>query len=319
MCKHVWFKSKSVLVGALVVNKTSFGYFVGSFVLVALLPFYSATVAQGTDSPEPGAADMWLADIESLDQKLRQHHPDPFFRTGEGAWLENLAVARDLVEKGASDKVITTHLISAVANLYDGHTRLEPVEMGAFANWLPLRFYEFDEGLYVTVAAEQYADLVGKRLISISGTAIEKVLPKLAVATAGDNVFQVREGAAALLSNAGLLAALDLIEDTTEPVTLVFEDDGGNQLTQEIPTINSWYSVNYRNWGELFGPPFDPFDIYKTPFHGGKVPMAYRDPPNATDAPFYASRKPFWSRLDKDETVLTFQFNFFADVGPVTR
>ena len=108
-----------------------------------------------------------------------------------------------------------------------------------------------------------------------------------------------------------------VIEDPTEPVTLVFEDSEGNQVTRSIPTVHSWYSVNYRNWGELFGPPFEPFDVYRSPFQGGKTPMAYRDPPNVADAPFYASRKPFWARLDREETVLTFQFNFFADVGDI--
>ena len=291
--------------------------FIASFILVASISFNSSISAQDTDSSSLSPADVWLMDIDALDQRLRQYHPDPFFRTGEGAWLDGLAMARNLINAGASDAVVTTQLMSIVAHLKDGHTRLEPVKIDAFANWVPLRFYEFDEGVHVTVATEQYADLIGKRLISVSGSSVKDVWAKVAFATAGDNAFQVREGAAALLSNAGLLAAIGVIEDPTEPVTLVFENDGVNRVTRIIPTINSWYSVNFRNWGELFGPPFDPFDAYKTPFQDGKAPLAYRDPPNATDAPFYASRKPFWARLNNDETVLTFQFNFFADIGDI--
>jgi len=265
----------------------------------------------------PNAADVWITDIDALDKLLRQYHPDPFFRTGEGTWLNGLSEARNLVNSGASDATITTKLMSAVAHLSDGHTRLEPVDIDAFANWVPLRFYEFDEGVYVTVATEKYTDLIGKQVIGVTGNSVAEVLAMVEVATAGDNAFQVREGAAALLSNAGLLAALEVIEDPSGPVTLVFEDNEGKQVTRTIPTVNSWYSVNFRNWGELFGPPFEPFDVYRTPFQGGKTPLAYRSPPNATDAPFYASRKPYWARLDRDLNVLIFQFNFFADIGDI--
>jgi len=292
-------------------------FFFAAFTLIVSLAFISAIFAQAADSNSPSATDVWLADIDALDQLLRQHHPDAFFRTGEGAWQNGLTKSRKLVSSGASDATITVELMSAVAHLRDGHTRLEPVEIDAFANWIPLRFYEFDEGNYVTVAAEPYADLIGKQVIGIAGNPLAEVLAKVERATAADNAFQLKEGAAALLSNAGLLAALRVIEDPTEPVTLVFEDSEGNQVTRSIPTVHSWYSVNYRNWGELFGPPFEPFDVYRSPFHGGKTPMAYRDPPNVADAPFYASRKPFWARLDREETVLTFQFNFFADVGDI--
>ena len=279
--------------------------------------FASAIFAQDVDRHPAGATDEWLADVDALDRLIRQHHPDPFFRTGEGTWQDALNEARQLVRSGASDAVITMELMSAVAHLGDGHTRLEPVGVDAFANWIPLRFYVFDDGNYVTVAAEPYADLVGRKLIGIAGRSTTDVLAMVARATAADNTFQRIEGAAALLSNAGLLAALGIIKDPTKPVALIFEDSDGNQVTRAIPTVHSWYSVNYRNWGELFGPPVEPFDIYRTPFHGGKKPMAYRDLPNDADAPFYASRKPYWVRLDREDTVLTFQFNVFADIGEI--
>ncbi len=288
-----------------------------AFLLVVVMPFGSPIVAQGADSAPPSATEVWLADIDALDQFLRQYHPDPFYRTGEGTWRDGLSTARDLVTSGGSDAAITTELMFAVARLSDGHTRLEPVGIDAFDNWVPLRFYQFDDGVFVTVAAEQHAYLIGQQLVSVGETPVEDALAMVAVATAGDNEFQVREGRAALLSNTGLLTALGVIAEPTGSVTLGFEGSDGTQVTRAITTINSWYSVNYRNWGELFGPPFYPFDVYKTPFQGGKAPLAYRDLPNATDAPFYASRKPFWARLDRDETILTFQFNFFAEIGDI--
>ena len=288
-----------------------------AILFIVLAPFGSPSVAQNADNATPSAAEVWLADINALDQFLRQYHPDPFFQTGEGHWRDGLRVARDLVTSGGSDVEITTVLMSAIAGLRDGHTRLEPVGIDTFANWLPLRFYEFDDGVYVTVAAEQHADLIGQRLIRVEESPVQDALAMVALATAGDNALQVKEGAAALLSNVGLLAALGVIGEPTGSVTMAFEKSDGSLVTRTIPTINSSYSVNYRNWGELFGPPFDPFDVYKTPFRGGKAPLAYRDPPNTADAPFYASRKPFWARLDQNETILTFQFNFFADIGDI--
>ena len=272
---------------------------------------------QGEGSAPPEAAEVWLADIDALDQFIRQYHPDPFYRTGEGSWLDGLNAAREQVVLGASDAVITTSLMSAVARLGDGHTRLEPTGIAAFNYWLPLRFYAFDDGVFVTVAADPFTSLIGQRLVRVGETAVDQVLVSLETITSGDNVFQLKEGSAALLSNTGLLTALGGISDPAAPVNLGFEDSSGVQAEHSISTVSSWYSVNYRNWGELFGPPFEPFDVYKTPFHDGKSPMAYREMPNETDAPFFASRKPFWSRLDAGESILTFQFNYFADVGDI--
>jgi len=73
-------------------------------VMSACLPI----VAQNEEGTAPGAADVWLHDMDALDQFLRQYHPDPFFRTGDGSWLEGLSAARDLVEIGGCDAAITT-------------------------------------------------------------------------------------------------------------------------------------------------------------------------------------------------------------------
>jgi len=288
-----------------------------ALVSASVMPFRSPVFAQDRDNATPGATEVWLTDIAALDQLLRQHHPDPFFRTGEGTWRDRLNAARDLVKAGESDAAITTEMMSAVARLGDGHTRLEPVGMDAFAHWIPLRFYTFDDGVFVTVGAGQHSDLIGQRLTRVGEMQGEQALAMVAGVTSGDNVFQVREGAAALLSNTGLLAALEIIAEPNGSVLLGFEGNDGTHKTRTIASVNSWYSVNYRNWGELFGPPLDPFDAYQTPCHGGKTPMVNRDFPNATDAPFYASRKPYWARLDQDDSILTFQFNFFADTGDI--
>jgi len=289
------------------------------FLFASLLLIFGSSAAPGlaqdADNVPPNSNEIWLADINALDQALRLHHPDPFFRSGEGSWREGLSAARELVALGATDAALTTELMSAVARLGDGHTRLEPVGINAFFHWVPLRFYEFGDGVFVTVAAEQHADLIGQKLIRVGETPANDALAMVAVAAAGDNAFQVIEGAAALLSNTGLLSALGVIAEPSGAVTMGFEDWEGAQMTRTINTVSTWYSVNYRNWGELFGPPFDPMEVYKTPFHSGKTPLAYRELPDATDAPFYASRKPFWARMDRDQTILTFQFNFFADIG----
>jgi hypothetical protein len=290
------------------------------FTIVACCASVTSTIeifAQSSENPSSEAMEVWLTDIDALDQLLRQHHPDAFFRTGEGAWQSGLANARNLARAGASDATITMELMSAVAHLGDGHTRLEPVEIDSFANWIPFRFYDFDEGVFVTVAAEPYADLIGSKVISIAGNGIAEVLSKVGRATAADNAYQLKEGSSALLSNAGLLATSGVIEDPTEPVKLVFEQSADKPLTRSVDTVHSWYSVNFRNWGELFCPPYEPFDVYRSPFHGGKTPMEYRDPPNTGDAPYYASRKPYWARLNREKTVLTFQFNFFTEADDI--
>lgn len=256
--------------------------------------------------------EKWLEDIDFLEQTIREIHPDPFSKINEEDWASNISNIRDKAGK-ISDAELAVILSQLVANLGDGHTNLEPNDDLGFNLWFPIRFYKFEKGLYITVAHSAYKELVGTKVLNINGSKPAEVLEAVSTVIGADNFFQKIELAPAFMSNATLLYTFGFLNDK-DTLELVVEFPDGEKRNVTINAVASWYSPNYRFWGELFGPPHDDYDGYVTPFEGGKPPLQYRVQSELAP-PYYANRSPFWFRWDEANKTLLFQFNFAAELG----
>ena len=248
-----------------------------------------------------------------MDHIIRSRHPNPFGNISEAQWarhLENLKKNAPIIP----EKEIVVALCKTIALLNDGHTFLDFDKNYGFDRWFPVRFYDFDDGVYITVAHPKYQNLIGKKVQLISGLPAGDVLNIVTKAISGDNVFHKRNIATAFLSNATLLEALGVIGENQD-LSVQFVAENGKIATTELAAVASFYSTNYRNWGELFGPPLDDYDTYITPFEQGKPPLNYREFSDKAP-PFYASREPFWFKNYPEYSSFLFQFNFAAEIGP---
>ena len=137
----------------------------------AVLP---TSTAAPTASPAPDPA----ADLERLVTVLEAAHPDPWHGIGRE---EFGAAVDDYLDRlpGLSAEEATVELMRVVALLSragrDGHQFAFPTERHD-GPMLPLRVYEFSEGLFVTDALPPHRELVGARLTAINGHPIEEVL-----------------------------------------------------------------------------------------------------------------------------------------------
>ncbi|MBO0322767.1 hypothetical protein J0X14_10700 [Muricauda sp. CAU 1633] len=255
----------------------------------------------------------WTNDIDYLDYLIRTRHPNPYYSISKERWNNELQNLKKNVAK-LSEKEISIKLSSIVALLNDGHTFLDFDGRYGFDRWFPVRFYDFDDGLFITVTHPAYKQLIGKKVISISGLPASSVLNAVSKAISGDNAFHKRNIAAAFMSNTALLEGMGIIENN-QNLILQLIDESGKHSTAEITSISSFYSTNYRNWGELFGPPLEEYNAYVTPFENGKPPLKYRE--FSDDAPpYYASREPYWFKNYPEYSAFVFQFNFAAEIGP---
>jgi hypothetical protein len=257
----------------------------------------------------------WTKDIDYVDYLIRTRHPNPFYHISKEHWdneIQNLK--KNIAE--LSEKEISIKLSSIVALLNDGHTFLDFDGNYGFDHWFPIRFYDFDDGLFITVAHPAYKQLIGKKVVSISGLPASDVLNAVSKAISGDNAFHKRNIAAAFLSNTALLEGMGIIQNN-QNLILQLSDENGKRSTVKITSISSFYSTNYRNWGELFGPPLEEYHTYVTPFENGKPPLKYREFSDVAP-PYYASREPYWFKNYPEYSAFVFQFNFAAEIGPET-
>ena len=144
-------------------------------------PGATATPSGGASASAAGAA-LAAAQAE-LDDALRQLegiHPEPFHAVARAEFVAALEDLKASLPSMTADQAMVglMRLWARLSVERDGHQfaflaegRDEPI--------LPLRVYEFEEGLFITAAMDEYADLAGARVVSIGGHPIADVLAAL--------------------------------------------------------------------------------------------------------------------------------------------
>ncbi|HEX7153858.1 MAG TPA: hypothetical protein VF618_20380 [Thermoanaerobaculia bacterium] len=165
------------------------------------------------------AAFDWSADLAVLQREVPKVHPDAFHNTTRVAF--DTAVAR-LRERAPSMEPsdVAAEVARIMATLGDGHTRLTlPVDPNAgfflghtatqvpeirFST-LPARFFIYDDGVYVTSAADPA--LVGRRVLRIGSKPIGEAMQLLAPYAAAENESGRRNAIGDLLAVPAMLDA----------------------------------------------------------------------------------------------------------------
>ena len=148
--------------------------------------FSQGVLISATSAPPPlSPSDQWRADLVSLVQQMQTLHSVPY----PGISLADFnAKAADLSARipMLSDAEIRTGLEELVASIEDPHTDVEWPYPSTF-RLLPLSFYWFDDGIYVTGASAQYQNLLGGRLLSVGQTAIDDATQMLTALVPHEN------------------------------------------------------------------------------------------------------------------------------------
>jgi len=154
-------------------------------------------LASGALSPAHAAAQAAAdgdlrADIDTAAAILRRDDPEllqPAIRTAfDRATAAVLALP---------DTTPRSHLVAAwartIALLHDGHTQILFLDPAVGFHRYPVRLYWFEEGLYVTAARPDLAELLGARLVSIDGVPAAEAVGRIRPYIHGDNDMNVRD------------------------------------------------------------------------------------------------------------------------------
>ena len=152
------------------------------FLLGVLLYFPSAAQSQ-LEALEP---DQWQEDLEHLSDKMVSTIPDLFQRVPESEFMAfKDRISDDIPNMSTHQVVLAFQKLLALAG--DEGTFILLFQEKLDYKVLPIKLYQFEEGIFVCDAVEEYQDLIGARLTHVEDQKVEELEPILKPLISSDN------------------------------------------------------------------------------------------------------------------------------------
>jgi hypothetical protein len=210
----------------------------------------------GSISPTGAVTDRiagWQSDLDALLPAMDALHPDLGHGTSIAELERAVAELRDRAPTSSDDELLVAlcrvvALVSAGGR--DAHTGLYPWNPGSTypVRSLPLRLWDFPEGLTVVDALPPYEDLVGARIVAIGGHPVADVVAALDPLVPRDNAQTVRLLTPRFLLIPEILHGLDVI-DVAGPVEIDVLDGVVRRLVRVEPVP----MAEYNDWAGPYG------------------------------------------------------------------
>jgi esterase/lipase len=188
------------------------------------------------------AQTAWREDLRALDVAIRKEHPNQFFQTPE-ADFQKMVMALDTDIPYLTTSQIKAGLVR-IAAVVDGHTMIPTYQPAIGFHRYPLRFYLFSDGLYVIAAQQPYQTAIGKRLIQVGHTSVERAWQTLQGFASRDNEMTIKLNTPLFFIMPETLHASGLIDDPAQP-NFLLEDMSGKTMTLNPSQMTS---TEYQEW-----------------------------------------------------------------------
>ena len=243
--------------------------------------------------------DGWRADVAFFAREVKRLAYAPFAEVSEPDF--DAQIARLIEDVPAlSDFQILAGLLRLLRPLGDGHAFAIP-DQSKPGLGLPVKFYLFAEGLFITAATEVYRETLGAQVLTIDGRPADEVLAAVEPLISRDNDQQVRWIGPEVLRWTPLLHAMGLIGEPDQ-ATL------GLRLGADSRTV----SVKAVEVGPHDYPMVAPPPSPTRPRPAGWVSL-----PDTVDAPMPLYLRncdlPYWFEYLPDSGAVYFQFNGVGD------
>ncbi len=210
----------------------------------------SITVIGDRNTPsqfEPGnpksiTVNEWNEDLDYLIKRLEIMHPNLYGNVTREAFYE---YARNLREKlaGSTTNEIIIGVHELMAHIKSLHTYCTPIlsapglaEIKKNYKYYPVRFYPFEDGLYVKSISKKYEQACGKKVIRIGRLTADEVMKRLSRFVAADNEMTVLEYIPRFFIHDGPLLQYIGASPLLDKVSLLLADDDGREFEYLIET-----------------------------------------------------------------------------------
>jgi peptidase S41-like protein len=207
------------------------------FLLVILGPsFLAVGSVQSQFLADSTRVAGWRSDISYYLEQMRRQHYTYRFRPLPSGMID----AADRLSRNVphySDERILAEFAHLASFAGDGHTYVLPFgSRRVTAHMLPLRFFLFNDGMYIIDAFPGYQKWIGSRVVRVGDSPAEDVIERMRPALSADNRFTYLWVAPALLSFQGYLENFaDGIR--SDSVALTLRPIGGRDLRVKIAPV----------------------------------------------------------------------------------
>ncbi len=273
-------------------------------ILAAILIFCTAAgiflfnlLNRTTSSPvisEDDNARKWTADLRYVKKKLPVLHKNLFFYLSKDEFdseMEELISKVDVL----SDLEIKAGLARIVNSVRDSHTSVNIRGEQLY----PFSFFEFEDGIYLTNASENYKELWGKKLVAVNGYDIDTLREKLNPYISQDNQAISKNQFCSLLTSLNVLKMAGVAAE--EAVSFSFE---GQDVIVKPLNINNVDNVRFLSddseFRALYPLPKKKDDIYWYQYDdkSGIVYVRYNSCSNMKDYSFSKFTRDVFDTVD---------------------
>jgi hypothetical protein len=206
----------------------------------------SAPASVAASAAPSVSGDLAAADLDLLLELLEAIHPEPFHGVDRGDWVARLEEIKALMAGWTPEETMVA-VMELVARLsregQDGHQLAFPPAGGPM---LPMRVFEFSDGLFVTDAIDE--ELIGARITALGGRPIDEVLELLEPLVPRDSPATVPGLRPFFLLRADVLEGLRLVpDDGSVTLGLVREGETSEETVATVPF------AEFQAWAGQFG------------------------------------------------------------------
>lgn len=266
-----------------------------ALIVALVLPLFAgprslaAEATLASQTPTPGQVRDGFA---ALQARIFAFYPAPYrFHSGV-EWQQRFIAVQDAAQDMTPARVFV-EVARFMGMLRDAHSWAS-IDNGAqlMSKALPLRFWQFDDGVYIRAARPDLGRLVGARLEAIDGISIDEVINRMTAVQPGTNASLGINVAQIYLEFPEYLHALGITRSDSE-VTLTLAMADGARRTQSV------LAAQYQDYSEAY-----------SSSQRLQTPAGWAEPVAAAKAQWLAQRdRPFWYSVDREHHAVVLQIN----------
>ena len=199
---------------------------------------YRALVAL-IDAADYSRDEGWRYDLQLFAREVKRKAFRPFWHGAEADFDAAVSqLDRDIPE--LSDQQIVLELNKLLRRIGDGHAiAYLPLDHPDRHATLPLQFFLFEEGLFITASEPQHAELLGHHVLKIGDHTVDEVFAIVEPTITRDNDQWLKQVIPHQLRVLPELHALNAIDDSTR-TTLTLADADGVETKVELAGDSGW-------------------------------------------------------------------------------
>ncbi|MFC3095716.1 hypothetical protein DRW07_07625 [Alteromonas sediminis] len=198
-----------------------------SVLSVCLFTACGGNTGETSDIQYPSEEERWSADINYMVERMISVHPDIYHTVSEVDFeTAKQQLLDDIGGLDAHQRLVRILEVFALpASQRDGHMALS-YYAGTDSLILPLKFHQFDDGIYLIDATTENEEFIGSKLLAIEGLSLVDVNELLDPLLPRDNAQSLESARSIAYLNPSILNGLGITNSPTETTFVVERRNG---------------------------------------------------------------------------------------------